>query len=588
MVDLTGYKLTFDEEFNALSVSQTGKGTVWADIRESQRLNKNADIGFGQSAFVDKASGIDPFSVGQGALTITATQAPSSIVGPGKWASGLLHTKATFSQTYGYFEMRAETPANLGAWPAFWMMPADGSWPPELDVMEGNGTKDLYQVIHTKETGTHTGTSVYSSQPTMTAGFHTYGVSWDNATIKFYYDGVLTGTRKTPADMNKAMYLLVDLAVHDNSAVDATDKIMKVDYIRAYSNDPTAKAVALDHVSSPDGVDTSDLHGAVSAAATPTLPPVVPTPPVPPIVPGPPATSTDLSHTKTYAKDGTLAREVIVHADLTKDVYIYGITGKAYTAEHDRYDKAGALIGVVQTHADGTPAYTMSLAADGTKTIASYDAKGLLVSQTVREADGDATTSTYAAGVLKNERTTYAAGSGDLSVTKDYVGGVQTREAVVHADKTKDITNLNITGKDYVSEHSAYDAAGKLTLSELVMKDGSHVTSVFGAAVTLTAKADVVDVFKNLSSGGDTFVFHENFGKDVIKGFHATGVNHDVVQFDDSFAKSFAELQTKMHSSGADTVITFDGHDSLTLAGVKMKDLSAADFHFVHHDGLLV
>ena len=31
-LDLTGYKLTFDDEFNNLSVSQTGAGTTWADI----------------------------------------------------------------------------------------------------------------------------------------------------------------------------------------------------------------------------------------------------------------------------------------------------------------------------------------------------------------------------------------------------------------------------------------------------------------------------------------------------------------------------------------------------------------------------
>jgi len=43
-----------------------------------------------------------------------------------------------------------------------------------------------------------------------------------------------------------------------------------------------------------------------------------------------------------------------------------------------------------------------------------------------------------------------------------------------------------------------------------------------------------------------------------------------------------------MHASGGDTVITFDNHDSLTLVGVKMADLGAEEFRFVHHDGLLV
>ncbi len=32
-IDFTGYRLTFDDEFNTRSISQTGQGTTWADIR---------------------------------------------------------------------------------------------------------------------------------------------------------------------------------------------------------------------------------------------------------------------------------------------------------------------------------------------------------------------------------------------------------------------------------------------------------------------------------------------------------------------------------------------------------------------------
>jgi hypothetical protein len=31
--DLSGYKLTFDDEFDTRSISQTGAGTTYADIR---------------------------------------------------------------------------------------------------------------------------------------------------------------------------------------------------------------------------------------------------------------------------------------------------------------------------------------------------------------------------------------------------------------------------------------------------------------------------------------------------------------------------------------------------------------------------
>jgi hypothetical protein len=96
MLDLTGYRLAFDDEFNSISISQGGD-TVWSDIRPGSRMSPVADIGFGDSAFVDSASGINPFSLRNGVLDITAVPASSDIVGPGQWASGLISTQYSFA-----------------------------------------------------------------------------------------------------------------------------------------------------------------------------------------------------------------------------------------------------------------------------------------------------------------------------------------------------------------------------------------------------------------------------------------------------------------------------------------------------------
>lgn len=262
MIDLTGYKLTFDEEFNSRSISQNGAGTTWADIRPGSRMNANADIGFGNSAFVDAASGIDPFSVQNGALHITAIRTDAEVAGPGDWASGLISSRASFAQTYGYFEMRAQLPAEAGVWPAFWMLPADGSWPPELDVLEAYGDTNLWQYVHSVAGDVQ----VWSSHANMTAGYHSYGVEWGPTTISFYFDGERVGGAQTPVDFHKPMYLLADLAIQRGVAgtTDAA-KQMQIDYIRAYSADPHATAVDLAHVSSPDGADTGQLYGATAA-----------------------------------------------------------------------------------------------------------------------------------------------------------------------------------------------------------------------------------------------------------------------------------------------------------------------------------
>jgi len=62
------------------------------------------------------------------------------------YTSGLISTGGhlnhpLFAFEYGYMEMRAKFPPGAGMWPAFWTLPADGTWPPEIDIVEGQGQK---------------------------------------------------------------------------------------------------------------------------------------------------------------------------------------------------------------------------------------------------------------------------------------------------------------------------------------------------------------------------------------------------------------------------------------------------------------
>src|SRR3546814_13552458 len=56
---------------------------------------------------------LNPFSIDDGALSITAQTVPAHLqpsINGYDYASGLLPTYDSFSQTYGYFEIRADMP----------------------------------------------------------------------------------------------------------------------------------------------------------------------------------------------------------------------------------------------------------------------------------------------------------------------------------------------------------------------------------------------------------------------------------------------------------------------------------------------
>src|SRR6185312_2776432 len=239
--------LTFDDEFNSLSLFDGASGTwtphYWYGGIGAYTLTGNNELqlytapGFTGSGTTDL--GLNPFSISGGVLDIhaqTVTAAQSAAMWNYKYSSGVLTTHDTFAQTYGYFEMRAELPANDGgAWPAFWLVPADGSWPPELDIMEQlSGSPNVaYTTSHSGASNTAVGAANYIPDP---SGFHTYGVLWTPTELAWYVDGVEVFETATPSDMDKPMYMIVNMAVGGWSGTpDWTSADMAVDYVRAYA-----------------------------------------------------------------------------------------------------------------------------------------------------------------------------------------------------------------------------------------------------------------------------------------------------------------------------------------------------------------
>ncbi|WP_129505146.1 calcium-binding protein [Bosea sp. Tri-54] len=82
-------------------------------------------------------------------------------------------------------------------------------------------------------------------------------------------------------------------------------------------------------------------------------------------------------------------------------------------------------------------------------------------------------------------------------------------------------------------------------------------------------------------AGSDVFVFAPGFGKDTITDFVAGSATADLIEFDDAV---FADLNAVLAAAtqvGADTVITFDADNTITLKNVTKTNLHADDFRFV-------
>ncbi|HVA15861.1 MAG TPA: glycoside hydrolase family 16 protein, partial [Stellaceae bacterium] len=269
--------LTFDDEFQSLSLWNGYSGT-WDTTAPYVPVNGN---GYSlppngeQEWYINSTyaptSWVQPWSVSNGVLTLTAAPAPAAIqplINGYQYTSGEVNTSHSFSQTYGFFEMRAELPAGQGLWPAFWLLPENGSWPPEIDAMEmlGSNPTTYYTSLHsTGSWGNEVNGGQANAVADTTTGFHTYGVDWEPNYITYYFDGHQVYQTPTPSDMNVPMYLTANLAVGGAWPGDVNGSTpmpahMQIDFIRAYSSLPSWIA---------DGTDSTDTaHGSGASVSS--------------------------------------------------------------------------------------------------------------------------------------------------------------------------------------------------------------------------------------------------------------------------------------------------------------------------------
>ncbi len=159
-----------------------------------------------------------------------------------------------YSQQYGIFSITAKIPKGKGVWPAFWLIPADKTWPPEIDIFEvlGEDTTVLYTNLHTniprKKTAIH---NKVDAGIDLSADFHEYAVDWGPEYICWYLDRKLIHKYPTPQDMHKPFYIIANVSVGKpegwGGAPDESTKLpatMKVSSIRVWQRPAYAQVIS--------------------------------------------------------------------------------------------------------------------------------------------------------------------------------------------------------------------------------------------------------------------------------------------------------------------------------------------------------
>jgi beta-glucanase (GH16 family) len=282
-IDLAGWTLTFDDEFNTLDAAPGSDGLA----RGSMRWANSSWWGGGGGI---EAANPHAISVEDGHAALKAFKDGD------KWQGGDLFSHwpgAGFTQRYGYFEARVKIARGQGAWSSFWLMGADrvdgkpGAAFSEIDILEGQGAEPshFFTTLH-RNTGNWGGspdrknpwgTVDHDARVDLSQAYHTYGAMYgpDDPNVTFYFDGKPAARipKWDTTDLQPMMIVVTnsigDFGAGFNKPGPATPDPTEtdVDYVRVFSREAGAKPVALQPISSPDRADTAPA-GAVTATGT--------------------------------------------------------------------------------------------------------------------------------------------------------------------------------------------------------------------------------------------------------------------------------------------------------------------------------
>ncbi len=246
-VDLTGYTLVFEDEFNGSSLNSS----IWWSYSDGQR----------KGGYWHK----DQARVEDGFLKIRTEYKSDGAYGAGYY-SWRATTRDTFERAYGYYEVRCILPAAQGMWSAFWLTNANvktgvpATQAAEIDILESPLWKSQWQRklglvtqnIHYGGydfPGTRYANVAVAKAEKPYEQFNTYGLLWTPEEYIFYINGRETGRSAFGGVCKEPLYMLLSTEVDGVGGVPSygwSGKITNnkdgalpaefvVDYVRVYA-----------------------------------------------------------------------------------------------------------------------------------------------------------------------------------------------------------------------------------------------------------------------------------------------------------------------------------------------------------------
>ncbi|MBI4845052.1 MAG: family 16 glycosylhydrolase [Candidatus Omnitrophica bacterium] len=163
------------------------------------------------------------------------------------YTSGLVETSGKVAFKYGRVEVRAKLPKGKGLWPAHWMLPQSGKWPPEIDITEliGHSPNTVHMTLHWGQRPEHKLRGTSFSGPDFSGDFHVFAIEWQPDYIRWFIDG----EERFFIDENipqEPFYIILNTAVGGNwpgapNSATKFPQFHQIDYVRVYAKEIPGK-----------------------------------------------------------------------------------------------------------------------------------------------------------------------------------------------------------------------------------------------------------------------------------------------------------------------------------------------------------